>query len=152
MEETGTSEESMNKESVAQEGSVSACREKEHKQDVDSEQHSEIETGKCTTGNAQNEDCGSAGSIHENSTSKGKESANRTRKRPESKGSSQPGLSEQQPLGVADKPQDLPNQEAGSWGYWGNWGKSLLTTATATVASVGELTVALKHIFQQIIL
>ncbi|XP_048399209.2 protein FAM114A2 isoform X2 [Stegostoma tigrinum] len=138
MEETGTSEESMNKESVAQEGSVSAFREKEHKQDVDSKQHSKTETGKCTTGNARNEDCGPAGSIHESSTSKGKESANRTRKRPESKGSSQPGLCEQHPLGVADKPQDLLNQEAGSWGYWGNWGKSLLTTATTTVTSVGH--------------
>ncbi|XP_072231767.1 protein FAM114A2 [Leuresthes tenuis] len=24
------------------------------------------------------------------------------------------------------------------WGYWGNWGKSILSTATATVATVGE--------------
>ncbi|GCC28299.1 hypothetical protein chiPu_0006728, partial [Chiloscyllium punctatum] len=140
MEDNETSDESMNKESVALEGSVSTCREKEHQQGVDLGQHSEseTETGKCTTGSAQNEECGSAGSILESSPRKGKESVNRTRKRPESKGSSQAGLSEQPPLGVADQVQDLPNQETGSWGYWGNWGKSLLTTATATVASVGH--------------
>nr|XP_057943212.1 protein FAM114A2 [Doryrhamphus excisus] len=26
----------------------------------------------------------------------------------------------------------------GGWGYWGNWGKSILSTATATVATVGQ--------------
>ncbi|XP_034033757.1 protein FAM114A2 [Thalassophryne amazonica] len=26
----------------------------------------------------------------------------------------------------------------GSWGYWGNWGKSIISTATATVATVGH--------------
>uniref|UniRef100_A0A1A7WKU8 Family with sequence similarity 114, member A2 n=1 Tax=Iconisemion striatum TaxID=60296 RepID=A0A1A7WKU8_9TELE len=26
----------------------------------------------------------------------------------------------------------------GGWGYWGSWGKSILTTATATVATVGQ--------------
>lgn len=26
----------------------------------------------------------------------------------------------------------------GGWGYWGSWGKSILSTATATVATVGE--------------
>lgn len=24
------------------------------------------------------------------------------------------------------------------WGYWGSWGKSIISTATATVATVGE--------------
>ncbi|XP_062393229.1 protein FAM114A2 isoform X2 [Sardina pilchardus] len=28
--------------------------------------------------------------------------------------------------------------QQGGWGYWGSWGKSLLTTATATVATVGQ--------------
>lgn len=26
------------------------------------------------------------------------------------------------------------------WGYWGSWGKSIISTATATVATVGEFT------------
>lgn len=26
----------------------------------------------------------------------------------------------------------------GGWGYWGSWGKSIISTASATVASVGE--------------
>lgn len=26
----------------------------------------------------------------------------------------------------------------GGWGYWGSWGKSILSTATATVATVGK--------------
>lgn len=26
----------------------------------------------------------------------------------------------------------------GGWGYWGSWGKSILSTATATVSTVGE--------------
>ncbi|KAG5285023.1 hypothetical protein AALO_G00033190 [Alosa alosa] len=28
--------------------------------------------------------------------------------------------------------------QQGGWGYWGSWGKSLLSTATATVATVGQ--------------
>lgn len=32
----------------------------------------------------------------------------------------------------------------GGWGYWGSWGKSILSTATATVATVGEYRVGLK--------
>lgn len=28
----------------------------------------------------------------------------------------------------------------GGWGYWGSWGKSIISTATATVATVGEFT------------
>ncbi|XP_072368445.1 protein FAM114A2 [Scyliorhinus torazame] len=137
--DTGMTE--VNEQPVAPEGSsvnVTAVREKECKQDVELEQQSETEMSKYTTDNAQNEGCGSADSIHESSTSQGKESVNMTRKRPESKGSSQPELTEQQPSAVPDKAQELSSQEAASWGYWGNWGKSLLTTATATVASVGH--------------
>uniref|UniRef100_A0A4W3HCX2 Family with sequence similarity 114 member A2 n=1 Tax=Callorhinchus milii TaxID=7868 RepID=A0A4W3HCX2_CALMI len=52
-----------------------------------------------------------------------REAVSMTRKRPESKAPTQPESS---------------SQAAGSWGYWGNWGKSLLSTATATVASVGH--------------
>lgn len=32
----------------------------------------------------------------------------------------------------------------GGWGYWGSWGKSILSTATATVATVGEYRGGLK--------
>ncbi|XP_078407022.1 protein FAM114A2-like isoform X2 [Cetorhinus maximus] len=143
MEGTGMT---VDEEPVAPEGSVAAVREKECKQDVELEQHSETEIGKYTTDNAQNEACGSADCIPESSTSKGRESVSMTRKRPESKGSGQHGLTEQQPLGVADKAQELSSQEAGSWGYWGNWGKSLLTTATATVASVGH---GISHVIEK---
>ncbi|XP_078087044.1 protein FAM114A2-like isoform X2 [Mustelus asterias] len=134
---------------VAPEGSsinVTAVGEKECKEGVELEQHSETEIGKHATDNTQNEGCGPADGIHESSTSKGREPVSMTRKRPESKGSSQPGLTEQQPLGVADKTQELSSQETGSWGYWGNWGKSLLTTATATVASVGH---GISHVIEK---
>uniref|UniRef100_A0A4W3H830 Family with sequence similarity 114 member A2 n=1 Tax=Callorhinchus milii TaxID=7868 RepID=A0A4W3H830_CALMI len=65
-----------------------------------------------------------------------REAVSMTRKRPESKAPTQPVGTEQQLLGEADK--ESSSQAAGSWGYWGNWGKSLLSTATATVASVGH--------------
>ncbi|XP_038651727.1 protein FAM114A2 [Scyliorhinus canicula] len=145
--DTGMTE--VNEQPVAPEGSsvnVTAVREKECKQNVALEQQSETEISKYTTDNAQNESRESADSIHESSTSQGKESINMTRKRPESKGSSQPGLTEQQPSAVPDKAQELSSQEAASWGYWGNWGKSLLTTATATVASVGH---GISHVIEK---
>lgn len=51
-----------------------------------------------------------------------------------------------------EKPEETPKEEQqqpvkspsestvsqGGWGYWGNWGKSILSTATATVATVGQ--------------
>ncbi|XP_067852340.1 protein FAM114A2 [Heptranchias perlo] len=144
LEGTGTTEVPVNKESVVAEGSsfsVGADRGKNCKQDIELVQHSETELG-----NVENEGCGSADSIPESSANKGRESSSMTRKRPESKGSSQPGLTEQQPLGVADKAQEVSGQEAGSWGYWGNWGKSLLSTATATVASVGH---GISHVIEK---
>ncbi|XP_061558271.1 protein FAM114A2 [Phycodurus eques] len=39
------------------------------------------------------------------------------------------------------QPEKAPRQSAvaqGGWGYWGNWGKTILSTATATVATVGQ--------------
>ncbi|XP_051023669.1 protein FAM114A2 isoform X2 [Acomys russatus] len=61
-----------------------------------------------------------------------------TRKRPEIKPSSD--LEASEPL-----PDHLPAQETVSkdatqtgWGYWGSWGKSLLSSASATVATVGQ--------------
>ncbi|KAA8586507.1 hypothetical protein FQN60_000343, partial [Etheostoma spectabile] len=44
---------------------------------------------------------------------------------------------------VEEKPAKLqtPSESTvsqGGWGYWGSWGKSILSTATATVATVGQ--------------
>ncbi|XP_073424004.1 protein FAM114A2 isoform X2 [Dendrobates tinctorius] len=60
-----------------------------------------------------------------------------TRKRPEAKSNSVSAEEEE------SQPPDKPEQESvakspSSWGYWGNWGKSLISTATATVATVGQ--------------
>ncbi|KAM9312917.1 protein FAM114A2 [Gastrophryne carolinensis] len=61
-----------------------------------------------------------------------------TRKRPESKSSSL-STEEEEGSQTTDKPdQDSAAKSPSSWGYWGSWGKSLLSTATATVATVGH--------------
>ncbi|XP_061754806.1 protein FAM114A2 isoform X1 [Nerophis ophidion] len=42
---------------------------------------------------------------------------------------------------VEAQPPKVPSESTvsqGGWGYWGNWGKSILSTATATVATVGQ--------------
>ncbi|TDH05265.1 hypothetical protein EPR50_G00141830 [Perca flavescens] len=44
---------------------------------------------------------------------------------------------------VEEKPAKAPTPSEstvsqGGWGYWGSWGKSILSTATATVATVGQ--------------
>ncbi|XP_041337782.1 protein FAM114A2 [Pyrgilauda ruficollis] len=59
-----------------------------------------------------------------------------TRKRPEPKPPSQPAATEK-PAGETVKVSDPPAVQTG-WGYWGSWGKSLLSTASATVATVGQ--------------
>ncbi|NWI06516.1 F1142 protein, partial [Tichodroma muraria] len=59
-----------------------------------------------------------------------------TRKRPEPKPPSQPAATEK-PAGETSKVSDPPAVQTG-WGYWGSWGKSLLSTASATVATVGQ--------------
>ncbi|XP_033373670.1 protein FAM114A2 isoform X1 [Parus major] len=59
-----------------------------------------------------------------------------TRKRPEPKPPSQPAATEK-PAGETIKVSDPPAVQTG-WGYWGSWGKSLLSTASATVATVGQ--------------
>ncbi|XP_064423062.1 protein FAM114A2 isoform X2 [Latimeria chalumnae] len=74
------------------------------------------------------------------SANEGGQSVSKTRKRPESKSSSQPatpGKEEQKP-GEAGQDSNSSNTAQGSWGYWGNWGKSILSSASATVASVGH--------------
>ncbi|NXP27533.1 F1142 protein, partial [Scytalopus superciliaris] len=59
-----------------------------------------------------------------------------TRKRPEPKPPSQPAATEKPPAETS-KVSDSPALQTG-WGYWGSWGKSLLSTASATVATVGQ--------------
>ncbi|XP_037354725.1 LOW QUALITY PROTEIN: protein FAM114A2 [Talpa occidentalis] len=57
-----------------------------------------------------------------------------TRKRPESKPSSD--LETAQALSAQETvSKDVPQT---GWGYWGSWGKSLLSSASATVATVGQ--------------
>ncbi|XP_036900737.1 protein FAM114A2 [Sturnira hondurensis] len=63
-----------------------------------------------------------------------------TRKRPESKPSSDLETSvlpvqAPQATGKETVSEDVPQT---GWGYWGSWGKSLLSSASATVATVGQ--------------
>ncbi|NXN61285.1 F1142 protein, partial [Rynchops niger] len=58
-----------------------------------------------------------------------------TRKRPEPKPPSQPAATEK-PAAETLKVCSCAVQTG--WGYWGSWGKSLLSTASATVATVGQ--------------
>ncbi|NXW61341.1 F1142 protein, partial [Eurystomus gularis] len=59
-----------------------------------------------------------------------------TRKRPEPKPLSQPAATEK-PAAETIKVYSSGAVQTG-WGYWGSWGKSLLSTASATVATVGQ--------------
>ncbi|XP_031206732.1 protein FAM114A2 isoform X1 [Mastomys coucha] len=65
-----------------------------------------------------------------------------TRKRPETKPSSDLEASELLPAQVskAVAKQETASKDAPQtgWGYWGSWGKSLLSSASATVATVGQ--------------
>ncbi|XP_069725513.1 protein FAM114A2 isoform X2 [Phaenicophaeus curvirostris] len=60
-----------------------------------------------------------------------------TRKRPEPKPPSQPAAPEK-PAAETLKVSDSSAAFQTGWGYWGSWGKSLLSTASATVATVGQ--------------
>ncbi|XP_062942023.1 protein FAM114A2 isoform X2 [Cynocephalus volans] len=57
-----------------------------------------------------------------------------TRKRPEAKPSSDLETSKVLPVEETVS-EDVPQT---GWGYWGSWGKSLLSSASATVATVGQ--------------
>lgn len=57
-----------------------------------------------------------------------------TRKRPESKPASDIETAEVFPVQESES-KDVPQT---GWGYWGSWGKSLLSSASATVATVGQ--------------
>ncbi|XP_027697537.1 protein FAM114A2 isoform X1 [Vombatus ursinus] len=64
-----------------------------------------------------------------------------TRKRPEIKPPCEPVTSEFLPNeGLKSVGKDPVSKEVPQtgWGYWGNWGKSLLSSASATVATVGQ--------------
>ncbi|KAG7484673.1 hypothetical protein MATL_G00052740 [Megalops atlanticus] len=64
----------------------------------------------------------------------------KTRKRPENK----PSVDSTEPPEVPKAEDDSKKKSSestvsqGGWGYWGSWGKSLISTASATVASVGH--------------
>eukprot|EP00064_Thunnus_orientalis_P005984 superscaffoldBa00000603_g5998 len=61
----------------------------------------------------------------------------KARRRPEAK----PAAEVKEMPKVEEQPAKISTESAvaqGGWGYWGNWGKSILSTATATVATVGQ--------------
>ncbi|XP_069002062.1 protein FAM114A2 [Embiotoca jacksoni] len=52
-----------------------------------------------------------------------------------------PKVEEEEEEEQQQQPAKTPGESAvaqGGWGYWGSWGKSILSTATATVATVGQ--------------
>ncbi|XP_030069010.1 protein FAM114A2 [Microcaecilia unicolor] len=62
-----------------------------------------------------------------------------TRKRPEAKPPSDLASAEQQvPEDVEEKASDPSAKSPTGWGYLGSWGKSLMSTASATMATVGQ--------------
>ncbi|NXL79219.1 F1142 protein, partial [Leptocoma aspasia] len=89
-----------------------------------------------TSYEAENEQKTGEFGCSESSEGREQESVPVTRKRPEPKPPSQPAATEK-PAGETIKVSDPPAVQTG-WGYWGSWGKSLLSTASATVATVGQ--------------
>ncbi|KAA0720338.1 Protein FAM114A2 [Triplophysa tibetana] len=64
----------------------------------------------------------------------------KTRRRPEHKPPPEDQKTPETPpqAETASNPSTEKTDSQGGWGYWGNWGKSLISTATATVATVGQ--------------
>ncbi|KAI7795708.1 putative protein FAM114A2-like [Triplophysa rosa] len=64
----------------------------------------------------------------------------KTRRRPEHKPPPEDQKTPETPpqAETASNPSTETTVSQGGWGYWGNWGKSLISTATATVATVGQ--------------
>ncbi|XP_043077981.1 protein FAM114A2 isoform X2 [Puntigrus tetrazona] len=64
----------------------------------------------------------------------------KTRRRPEHKPppEEQKNPETQKLAERASDPSPETTVSQGGWGYWGSWGKSILSTATATVATVGQ--------------
>ncbi|CAJ1063276.1 protein FAM114A2 isoform X1 [Xyrichtys novacula] len=61
----------------------------------------------------------------------------RARRRPEPK----PAEEVKEAPKVEEQPAKTPSETTvaqGGWGYWGSWGKSIISSATATVATVGQ--------------
>ncbi|XP_059381635.1 protein FAM114A2-like [Carassius carassius] len=67
-------------------------------------------------------------------------STRKTRRRPEYKPApeEQKSPETQKPAESASDASPETAVSQGGWGYWGSWGKSILSTATATVATVGQ--------------
>ncbi|XP_052444710.1 protein FAM114A2-like [Carassius gibelio] len=67
-------------------------------------------------------------------------STRKTRRRPEHKPApeEQKSSETQKPAESASDASPEMAVSQGGWGYWGSWGKSILSTATATVATVGQ--------------
>ncbi|KAK2828024.1 hypothetical protein Q5P01_019058 [Channa striata] len=61
----------------------------------------------------------------------------KARRRPDTK----PEAEDETTPKVVEQPAKSSNESTvsqGGWGYWGSWGKTILSTATATVATVGQ--------------
>lgn len=101
-----------------------------------SEEHSGENLNEETFYEAENEQKTEELGCSESSEGKEQETVPVTRKRPEPKPPSQPAATAK-PAAETTKVSDPPAVQTG-WGYWGSWGKSLLSTATATVATVGQ--------------
>ncbi|XP_033834785.1 protein FAM114A2 [Periophthalmus magnuspinnatus] len=74
----------------------------------------------------------------------------KARRRPELKAPTPPPeKTETPPKEEPQQPAKSPSESTvaqGGWGYWGSWGKSILSTATATVASAGQ---GLTHMIEK---
>nr|XP_014436646.1 protein FAM114A2 [Pelodiscus sinensis]XP_025034815.1 protein FAM114A2 [Pelodiscus sinensis] len=77
-----------------------------------------------------------AGSVESSRREEG-EPVTLTRKRPEAKPSSEP-LPAEEPGDHVHKGSDSTGAYQTGWRYWGSWGKTFLSTASATVATVGH--------------
>ncbi|KAJ8348616.1 hypothetical protein SKAU_G00272050 [Synaphobranchus kaupii] len=65
----------------------------------------------------------------------------KTRKRPENKPLTEPKEEAPEIQKTEDDSRKKSSESAvtqGGWGYWGSWGKSIISTASATVATVGQ--------------
>uniref|UniRef100_A0A8C2ZJN0 Family with sequence similarity 114 member A2 n=1 Tax=Cyclopterus lumpus TaxID=8103 RepID=A0A8C2ZJN0_CYCLU len=86
---------------------------------------------------AETPDDGSLPSVPDNSTDVAP--TRKARRRPDVKPAAEveevPKV-EEQPAKTLTPSESTVSQ--GGWGYWGSWGKSILSTATATVATVGQ--------------
>nr|XP_023700674.1 protein FAM114A2 [Paramormyrops kingsleyae] len=61
----------------------------------------------------------------------------KTRRRPENRSPTEPEA--ESPKSAEHRPAEpVKTVSEEGWGYWGSWGKSIISTASATVASVGQ--------------